>query len=142
MPDYRPKVAVVRFSDRPHFVMRYADPVTGRQRARSTHTRVRREAERIAAKWEAQLLTGQYRPACNISWDDFRERYEAEKAPALAINTANATSTAFNHLERVVDPKYLGALNSVVLSQFQAQLRKEGMRSTTMATHLRHLPNN
>lgn len=139
MPDYRPKVVVVRYPDRPNFMMRYADPVTGRQRAKSTRTKVRREAERMAAKWEAELLAGQYRPPCNISWEDFRERYEMEKAAALAVNTANAASTAFNHLERVIDPKYLGVLNSVVLSQFQAKLRKEGMKPTTIATHLRHL---
>jgi integrase len=139
MPDYRPKVVVVRYPDRPYFMMRYVDPVTGQHRARSTRTKVRRDAERAAAKWEAELLTGEYRPPCNISWEEFRERYEMEKASALAVNTANATATAFNHLERVVNPKYLGALTSVVLSQFQAKLRKEGMKSTTLATHLRHL---
>lgn len=139
MPDYRPKVVVVRYPDRPYYMMRYVDPVTGQHRARSTRTKVRRDAERAAAKWEAELLAGEYRPPCNITWDEFRERYEMEEASALAVNTANATATAFNHLERVVSPKYLGALTSVVLSQFQAKLRKEGMKSTTLATHLRHL---
>ena len=139
MPDYRPQVAVVRYPDRPYYMMRYTDPVTGRHRARSTRTKVRRDAERAAAKWEAELLRGEFRPPCNITWKEFRERYEMEKASGLAVNTANATATAFNHLERVINPKYLGALTSAVLSQFQARLRKEGMKSTTLATHLRHL---
>jgi integrase len=139
MPDFRPKVGVVRYPDRPYYMMRFVDPITGQHRARSTRTNVRREAERMAAKWEAELLNGQYRPPCNITWEDFRERYEAEKAPTLAANTVNATATAFNHLERIVNPKHLGAINSTVLSQFHSRLRKEGMKPTTLATHLRHL---
>lgn len=139
MPDYRPKVAVVRYPDRPYLVLRFTDPLTGKHRTRSTRTKIRREAQRLAAKWETELGNGQYRPPCNITWDVFRERYEAEKAPSLALNTANATATAFNHLERVTSPKHLGTIGAAVLSQFQAQLRREGMKPTTMATHLRHL---
>ena len=39
MPDYQIKVRVVRYPDRPCFMMRFVDPVTGQQRARSTGQR-------------------------------------------------------------------------------------------------------
>jgi integrase len=119
--------------------MRYVDPITGQQRARSTGTRIRREAERLAAKWEAELRSGKYQAPSKTTWSDFRERYEQEKGAALAANTLNATITAFNHLERLINPEKLASLTSSVLSQFQAKLRQEGMKDTTIATHLRHL---
>jgi integrase len=132
-------VWVIRYPDRPHFTMRYVDPITGRQCARSTGTNVRREAERLAAKWEAELREGKYQPPSKIDWTEFRERYEQEKGAALANNTLSAAISAFNHLERVINPKRLESLSSSVLSQFQAKLRQEGMKDSTIATHLRHL---
>jgi len=117
----------------------YIDPITGKPVTRSTRTTRRREAERIAAKWEAELRKGQYHDPCNISWKDFRQRYEDEKLSSLAENTIGATDSALNHLERLVNPQKLAALTSPLLSQFQAKLRREGMKDTTIATHLRHL---
>jgi integrase len=139
MSDGDVRVSVVRYPDRRYFMMRYVDPVTGRQRARSTCTNSRRQAERAAARWEAELRTGQYRPPTRITWKEFRERYEDEKLASLSDNTAGATASAFNHLERVVNPQNLASLTADVLSRFQAQLRQEGMKATTLATHLRHL---
>ena len=44
-----------------------------------------------------------------------------------------------NHLERLINPRNLTVLTSTILSKFQAKMRQEGMRETTIATHLRHL---
>ena len=41
---------------------------------------------------------------------------------------------------QVVDPARLAILTSQFLSRFQAELRKEGMKETTLACHLRHIP--
>ena len=133
------KVTVTKFADRPCFVMRYFDPVTGKRHARSTEATTRREAERAAAKWEAELQEGRYQAPCNISWKEFRERYEGEKLASLAKATADSASTAMNHLERLISPKNLTVLTPTILSKFQAKLRQGGMRETTIATHLRHL---
>lgn len=139
MSDQEIVVRVAKYPDRPHYMMRFVDPVTGQQRARSTRTTHRREAEREAAKWEKELREGKYRPPSRISWSDFRDRFEREKGAGLAENSLNCTITAFNHLERLINPKQLSSLTSSVLSQFQAKLREEGMKDTTTATHLRHL---
>jgi integrase len=132
-------VWVIKYRDRPHYMMRYVDPVTGRQHARSTGTNIKREAERLAAKWEEELRSGRYRRPSKTSWDDFRERYEKEKGASLAQNSLNATITAFNHVERVIAPDKLATLNASVISLFQSKLRADGMKDTTIATHLRHL---
>ena len=139
MNEYSIRVSVVRYPDRKFLMMRYVDPITGKATARSTKTTNRREAERAAAKWEAELQAGAYHKPQNISWAAFRERCEDEKLSALSPNTLAATLTAFNHLERLVNPKNLTVITPQVLSRFQADLRKSGMRETTIATHLRHL---
>ncbi|MFG0332540.1 MAG: hypothetical protein ACF8TS_04175, partial [Maioricimonas sp. JB049] len=53
------KVHVVDYG-RASLYMRYVDPVTGKQKTRSTGTNKRKQAERIAAKWEAELQEGRY----------------------------------------------------------------------------------
>jgi hypothetical protein len=139
MSDLDIVVWVIKYRDRPHYMMRYVDPLTGRQCAKSTGTHIKREAERLAAKWEEELRSGRYQRPSRTSWDEFRERYEKEKGASLAANSLNATITAFNHLERVIHPERLSSLTSSVLSRFQAKLREESMKETTIATHLRHL---
>jgi integrase len=133
------KVRVIKYPTRENLVMRYVDPLTGKQVTRSTRTSKRREAERAAAKWEAELREGRYQRQSRITWVEFRERYEIEKLGTLAFNTRTAWDSAANHLERVVSPKHLASIDASVVSQFQAKLLAEGMRSTTLASHLRSL---
>jgi uncharacterized membrane protein len=70
---------------------------TGRRESRSTGTRVRREAERLAARWEAKLREGRYKAPFKAAWAEFRERFETEKGSSLSENTRNSMRTAFNH---------------------------------------------
>ena len=48
------RVHVVKYNTRRNLVMRYRDPVKHKQVARTTGTSRKRDAERIAAKWEAK----------------------------------------------------------------------------------------
>ncbi len=131
---------MIAYPDRKHLVLRYMDPITEKQYTRSAHTANRREAERAAAKWEAELQEGRYQPRCKLTWQEFRERYETEKLASLSWRTTASTDTAFNHLERIINPAKLAALDSASLSRFQAELRREGGRAeTSIATHLRHI---
>ena len=139
MSDNPIKVLVVKYPDRRYLMMRYVDPITGKQMARSTGTAVRREAERTAAKWEAELQENRYTRPSNISWSEFRERYETEKLASLAPNTLETAVTALNHLEEMINPQKLTALTSEVISKFQSKLRATGMKETSIATQLRHL---
>jgi len=133
------KAKVTKYADRRYWVMYYLDPVTGKTVTRSTKQTTKREAERTAAKWEAELHAGRYVRRERITWSDFRERYDREKLSSLSPPTAEATDTAFNHVEAIVNPKHLANLTPAVLSHFQSELRRKGLRETSIATHLRHL---
>jgi integrase len=133
------KVHVVAYKNRPNLVMRYVDPLTGKQVAKSAKTSKRRDAERKAAKWEAELREGRYQKPSRVTWEEFRDRYDHERLSTLSERTMEAATTAFNHLERVLAPKLLAAITSDVMSRFQASLIDEGMKPTTLASHLRSI---
>lgn len=133
------KVSLVSYPDRKFWMMRYVDPVTRRHVARSTKTVNRREAEKIAAKWEAELQDGRYRPDDKVSWEAFRERYESDVAAGLAPKTASMISTVFNAIERILRPTKLHDLTADRLSHFQAKLRAGGRAEPTIRCYLAHL---
>lgn len=133
------KVHVVKYPDRANLVMRYRDPFTGRQVQRSTGTTKRRDAEKAAGKWEAELNEGRYKAQSRMTWEEFQERYHDEKLASLAKATGEAADSSFNHATRVIKPERLVELTTARLSEFQRQLRNAGMKETTIATHLRQL---
>ena len=71
------RVCVVDWG-RTFLYMRYIDPQTGKAVEKSTGERKRRDAERVAAKFEHDLRNGRYVAPSRILWSDFRERFEAE----------------------------------------------------------------
>jgi integrase len=117
----------------------WIDPVTGKKNAKSSGTKDAKEAERAAAVLEAELNSGQYQRPSRLPWADFRRKYLEEKMPGLAPRSSDAVCSAFNHLERVLNPDRLVKLTTPTLTRFQAKLRKEGMKDTTIATHLRQI---
>ena len=133
------KVIVVKYPDRTNLVMRFVDPVSGKQVSRSAGTRNKRQAERNAAKWEAELREGRFKPDSKTSWADFRERFEDEVLPGLAVNTGNLFGTTFNAIERIIGPKHLRDLSSDQISRFQADLRRSGLSEETIRAYLAHL---
>jgi integrase len=52
---------------------------------------------------------------------------------------ANHSGRPSNHLERVLNPKKLGAVTSSAMSRLQADRRADRMPDTTLDTHLAHL---
>ena len=49
------KVTVVKLPDRDNLMLRYIDPMTGKQKHKSAGTTNRKEAAKAAGKWEAEL---------------------------------------------------------------------------------------
>jgi integrase len=133
------RVKVTRHGHRKYLVMYYDDPLTGKREQRSTKQTKRREAEREAAKWEAELREGRYKRANQITWAEFRERYEDERLVTLSFKMQQATSAAFNHFERLIDVDRLVKVTTETISRFQVELRKIFDKETTVACHLRHL---
>lgn len=133
------KVTVVKYPDRKFLMMRYVDPYTGKQVGRSTKTTRQREAERVAAKWEAELREGRFVPQSNVSWEAFRVRYEDEVLPGLADKTGEMLQTVFNTVERILRPRKLRDLTADRLSYLQAKLREGGRSEATIRTYMAHL---
>jgi integrase len=139
------KVNVVEFGDRRHYQMQYVDPLTGRKKTRSTGIsktglkRDRTEAERVAAKWEAELREGRYCDPCKTSWDQFRNRYESEVLPSLAEGTDKKVFTVFNSVAKLLSPSKLKDLTAERLSYYQSKLREREASESTIESYLGHL---
>lgn len=133
------KVTVVKFGDRKLLQMQYVDPVSRKKKTRSAGTAVRRDAERAAAKWEAELREGRVSGGGKILWADFRERYENEVLTSLAEGTDGKVQGVFNLLERMIAPSRLREITADRLSLFQSKLREEGRSESTIAGYMAHL---
>ena len=133
------KVTVVQFGDRKLLQMQYKDPITGKKKTRSTGESNRRQAERVAAKWEAELREGRYKPASKITWAEFRRRYEEEVLAGLASRTDDKVTGVLNTIERILSPSKLRDLTDQRISRYTATLRKDGRAEDTIKGHLAHL---
>ena len=126
------KVYVVRFGDRPNFVLQYRDPITQKLRTKTTNipasslSRDRRAAERLAGELQTQLANGSAALPSKLTWEEFRNRYEAEVVPGLAKRTGQKIQGVFDRVERELNPIRLKDLTEGRLSHFVASLRKSG----------------
>ena len=133
------RVAVASYGGGRCLMMTYKDPTTGRKVAKTSGTTDRRAAERAAAVWQDELNTGRYAAPSKMTWQQFRERHTAERLAAMPESTQTAYRVALDHLQRIIDPDRLAKLTPATISRFQADARKEGMKATTLARHLRHI---
>lgn len=141
------RVTVVKFGDRKHLQMQYRDPITGKKKTRSTRTTSHRDAERAAAKWEAELREGRYKPPSKVTWEEFRRRYEDEVLPSHAENTDGKVASVFNAVEKFLNPDRLCQITAERISYLQSQLRlrglseepKKGLSEQTIKGHMAHL---
>ena len=132
-------VTLVRRADRAGWYMQYRDPETGRKVRRATGTDNKREAERMAGKWEEEIREGKDKRYGRIPWDEFRQRYEDEVLPGLAQNTADKVATVFNTIETRIAPRRLCDLTSERLGKYQQAMREAGRSENTIKGHLAHL---
>ena len=140
MPD-EIRVYVVKYKVKKSLYMRYRDPVTGKQIARSTGVARRKEAERIAAKWEAELREGRYASPSKITWAALIDRYSLEYLAGLSEGTNTKVESLFSVVEKFMSPSTLklSQIDSRWVSQFRSVIRKAGREETTVDAHCRHL---
>jgi integrase len=132
-------VHVIDYGPDRNLVARYTDPVTGKQKSRTTGTRSRKTAEKFAAKWEAELQEGRYKSPSKVTWDEFRDRYEDEVLPARADGTAEIVCGVFNTIERHLGVDRLAKLTAERVSYLQRKLRESGRSECTIQKHMSHL---
>lgn len=132
----RIRVTLINPADRPFYMAQWDDPVTGKTRSRSTKTKVRRDAERFAARLEDELNAGTYAAVVNTTWTDFVERYTREHLDGQAHKTKLKAVSAFNAMRAFKQPKSVAVVTSSYVSEFKTHLTEMGLKRSTVRGHL------
>ena len=133
------KVHILKRKGRENYSMRYLDPFTNRHCERSTGTAKRKEAEKIAAKWEAELQEGRYQKRSRMTWEEFVDEHETHIISGMKASTAGAYESSLRVFKRLTNPVRLSDVTTGRMTAFATKLRKQGRSPATIAPHLRHL---
>ncbi len=132
-------VSVFKPAGRKFFMAQWVDQVTGKKKTRSTGTAIQRDAERFAARLEAEIERGDLEHE-RLTWEVFRERYELVGLSGKRQSTKNEFITSMNIIEQYINPGRPSAITTPVVSSFAMKLRTErGSREMTVRKHLSNL---
>jgi integrase len=123
--DKRITVWVQNYADRPFLMLQWIDPETGKRKSESTGTNNRGIAEMKRTEREFELNRGLHRESSRMSWEKFRQLFEAECFPGRREDTRKVYTTAFNHFERICHPTSLRSITARTISQFAAAIRAQ-----------------
>ena len=132
-------VHVIKRKNRDNFSMRYLDPDSGKHVERSTGTTKRKEAGKIAAKWEAELQEGRYQKPSRWPWAEFRRQYDIDVLTGMKPGTAKTYDSTLNMFEKLTKPQRLADVTTGRVKAFVSALRERGNSPATIHHHLRHL---
>jgi integrase len=140
-------VWVQKFADRGSLVLQWIDPDTGKRKSRSAKTDDADDAEQKRGDLEYELNNGKYQEASRMSWERFRELFEAEYVTGCRLNTRRNFLATFDLFEKLCSPRSLKAISARTVSLFVAGLRKEpgraagstGMMPSTIKVRLQFL---
>ncbi len=121
------------------FFMRYSSPETGRPVEKRAKVSTRKDAEKEAGKWQAELREGRYQKPSRMTWEAFRDYYATNALPAVASSTAITYEASLNAFERITNPQKLADVTTSRLTAFATKLRSDGRAEATIACHLRSL---
>lgn len=125
---------------RKFYVMRYRDPLDpAKEPQRSTGCKTKRQADKVAGVWEAELRAGIYRPPSAATWEDLIEAYSTTVLPGLAEGTATTYLATFNVFEKLAKPQRASDLCTERVSLFVRAMRTKQMSEATIARHQRTL---
>jgi hypothetical protein len=97
------------------------------------------DADRVAAKWEHDLREGRYQSPSEITWEEFRQRYEDVVLPSLADGTGDKVDAIFGIVERCLKPERVMSVTAERLSIVMSKMREAGRAETTIKSHMAHL---
>jgi hypothetical protein len=125
MTDKRITVWVQRFKDRDALMLQWIDPgPPPKRKSKSAGTADEGEAEKQRADLEYELNHGLHKQASAMSWEKFRELFEAEYVTPLRDNTRLNYGYALDHFETICGPRTLKGITARTLSAFVAGLRQ------------------
>jgi integrase len=121
-------VWVQHFADRPFLMLQWYDPDTGKRKSKSAQTCNPLEAEQARADLEYELNNGLYQEGSRISWEKFRELFEAEYLAGLRQKTQIKYGTVLDVFEQTVAPRALRDATERTVSRFVKGLRERRQR--------------
>jgi integrase len=123
-------------------MLQWRDPITGLIKSQSSgierigQNGNRKEAERAAAKLQAELESGLLPSAGKMAWEAFRARYEAEHVPSLSAESGAKIQVVFGLVDRILRAGRLRDIEERRLSYLALELRKEGKSESTIHSYL------
>jgi hypothetical protein len=139
-------VWVQHFADRPFLMLQWHDPITGKRKSESAKTNNPAVAEERRADKEYELNHGLDNSPNRLSWERFRELFEAEYVAPLRENTRINYKNTLDVFEELARPKRIDLITARVVSAFAAALRthcsgkaKNGMKPSTVKVRLQFL---
>lgn len=122
MPKVR--VYVIKRSGSPYYQLKWRDPNTRQDVRRSSGTKIKRDAERQAAKIEQRFADGTYNEPQYTTWSEFRQRYEQEHLEGLAEASYKKSIGTLNVVTELIRPRLLSEIDAGSISKFSQKLRK------------------
>jgi hypothetical protein len=129
------KVHVIDYG-RKFLYLRYRDPITGEQSAKSSECTTEAAALKAAGKWEDELREGRYKPASKVTWCEFRQRHEDEVLAGLRPATEAKNSGVLRCVEEILNPARAADITASRISHLQKVLRERGLAEFTIRGHL------
>src|SRR5262249_55947120 len=118
------------FGDRDYLVLQWHDPQTGKRKSKSAETNNTLEAEKRRADLEYELNHGLYHEPVKVSWERFRELFEAEYLPGVRPATQKLYRRVLDQFEDICKPTRIDNLTERTVSAFVAGLReKKGLQT-------------
>jgi integrase len=113
---------------RPYPLLQWHDPVTGKRKSKSAGTCNPIDCEKARADLEYELNHGLHQEAARMSWERFRELFEAEYLAGLRPRTREKYGTVLAVFEQVVNPQSLRGISERTVSAFVKGMRERKQR--------------
>jgi integrase len=145
MEGRRIRVWVQHFADRPYLMLQWFDPDTGLRKSKSAKTNNPKDAEDRRADLESDLNNGRHREASRMTWEKFRQLFEAEYVVGLRANTRTGYEDTLDQFEELCHPRRLEQITARTVSAFAAGMRsrptrgRDGMKPGTVKVRLQFL---
>lgn len=133
------RVTIIKQNDRPHYIARWRDPITGKRRHETTGETSERAALRYASKLEQRLADGNHTPAHGSTWAGFRARLEAEHLPSLAESTRRKYNYVLDGFAAVIEVKSMAAIQAAQVTRYQSHMRRLGRSEQTIKGNLAYI---
>ena len=103
---------------RKNLYLRFTDPVTGQKIEKSSGTSKKRDANKRAGEWEAELRSGIVGKVDRLKWPAFREEYQQYVDATLATGTSEKVFTTFNVIEDFMKPDRANRITAQWVTRF------------------------